>query len=101
MSNTRRDEQHPSFISFILSFLSSNSFRLNSAPIAPDLFSTVGGLSVAFIFVTDWRSNNITTVISRVQKVKAQFANVHVVVVLPTEERNDSFIRCYFKSVNP
>ncbi|KAK1370994.1 protein PARTING DANCERS-like [Heracleum sosnowskyi] len=96
MSNTWRDEQHPSFINFISSFLSSNSFRLNSVPITPDFIFNCGGLSVAFIFVTDWRSNNITTVMSRVQKLKAQFANIYVVVVLPTEEQNDSFIRGYF-----
>ena len=35
MRNTWRDEQHPSFINFISSFLNANSFRLNFVPIAP------------------------------------------------------------------
>ena len=35
MRNTWRDEQHPSFINFISSFLKANSFRLNCVPIAP------------------------------------------------------------------
>ncbi|KAJ0603887.1 putative protein parting dancer [Helianthus annuus] len=35
MSIKWRDEQHPSFVNFISSFLSANSFRLNIVPIAP------------------------------------------------------------------
>lgn len=35
MSTAWRDEQHPSFINFILCFLNANSFRLNIVPIAP------------------------------------------------------------------
>ncbi|KAG5254780.1 protein PARTING DANCERS [Salix suchowensis] len=66
MMNTKwRDEQHPSFINFIASFLSANSFRLNFVPIAP--------------------------------KLKGQFANLYVVVSLPTKEQNDSFVHSYFK----
>lgn len=35
MSSKWRDEQHPSFINFISSFLSANSFRLNFVLVAP------------------------------------------------------------------
>ncbi|RWW57121.1 hypothetical protein BHE74_00036125 [Ensete ventricosum] len=35
MNPTWRDEQHPSFIRFIASFLSANSYRLNFLPISP------------------------------------------------------------------
>ncbi|CAK9136290.1 unnamed protein product [Ilex paraguariensis] len=96
MSNVWRDEQHPSFINFISCFLGANSFRLNFVPIAPDLIFNCGGLSVAFIFVTDWDCNNIASTFSRVQKLKVQFAHFYVVVTLPTKEQNDSFVRSYF-----
>ncbi|KAJ6298295.1 hypothetical protein OIU76_019444 [Salix suchowensis] len=98
MMNTKwRDEQHPSFINFIASFLSANSFRLNFVPIAPDCIFNCGGLSVAFIFVTNWDCQNCEPIFSRVKKLKGQFANLYVVVSLPTKEQNDSFVHPYFK----
>lgn len=33
----------------------------------------------------------------RVQKLKGLFAYLYVVIVLPTKEQNESFVRCYFK----
>ncbi|XP_027091582.1 protein PARTING DANCERS homolog [Coffea arabica] len=98
MSTAWRDEQQPSFINFISCFLSANSFRLNIVPIAPDFIFNCGGLSIAFIFVTNWDSNLTASVFTRVQKLKEQFAHLYVVVNLPTEEQNDSFVRSYFKS---
>ncbi|RVW31510.1 Protein PARTING DANCERS [Vitis vinifera] len=65
MRNTWRDEQHPSFINFISSFLKANSFRLNFVPIAPDFIFNCGGLSVAFVFVTNWDCNNYLPTFSR------------------------------------
>ncbi|KAJ6966161.1 hypothetical protein NC652_003905 [Populus alba x Populus x berolinensis] len=98
MMNTKwRDEQHPSFINFIASFLSANSFRLNFVPIAPDCIFNCGGLSVAFIFVTNWDCQNCEPIFSRVKKLKGQFANLYVVVSLPIKEQNDSFVHSYFK----
>ncbi|XP_059631007.1 protein PARTING DANCERS homolog [Cornus florida] len=97
MRNTWKDEQHPSFINFITSFLSANSFRLNFVPVAPDFIFNTGGVSVAFIFVTNWDCNNVSPIFGRVQKLKAQFAHFYVVVTLPTKEQNDSFVRSYFK----
>ncbi|XP_078431383.1 DNA ligase-like protein isoform X2 [Wolffia australiana] len=98
MMNTGwRDEQHPHFIHFISSFLSENSYRLNFLPIAPDFIFNNGGLSVAFIFVTCWDTDNVATVFSRVRKLKRQFGHFYVVVVVPTREQNDSFYRSYFK----
>ena len=47
MMNTKwRDEQHPSFINFIASFLSANSFRLNFVPIAPVILAFLNLFSI-------------------------------------------------------
>ncbi|KAJ4837808.1 hypothetical protein Tsubulata_043894 [Turnera subulata] len=97
MSTKWRDEQHPSFINFVSSFLSSNSFRLIFTPISPDCIFNCGGVSVAFIFVTNWDCANVKPIFTRVQKLKAQFANLYVVVSVPTKEQNDSFVRSYFE----
>ncbi|XP_052202578.1 protein PARTING DANCERS [Diospyros lotus] len=97
MSNTWKDDQHPSFINFISSFLRANSFRLNCVPVAPDFIFNCGGVSVAFMFVTNWNCNDTSIIFARVQKLKGQFANLYVVVTLPTKEQNDSFIRSFFK----
>ncbi|GMY07924.1 protein PARTING DANCERS-like [Fagus crenata] len=97
MSTTWRDEQHPSFINFISSFLSANSFRLNFVPISPDFIFNCGGLSVAFIFVTNLDFKCISPMFSRVQKLKGQFAHLYVVVILPTKEQNELFVHSYFK----
>lgn len=97
MNNSWKDGQHPSFINFISSFLDANSFRLNTVPIDPDFIFNCGGVSVAFVFETDWDSNNPVSVFKRVRRLKEQFAYLYVVVTLPTKEQNDSFIRSYFK----
>ncbi|XP_022886859.1 protein PARTING DANCERS isoform X2 [Olea europaea var. sylvestris] len=97
MSITWKDEQHPSFINFISSFLNAYSFRLNFVPIAPDFIFNCGGLSVAFLFVTNWDCNDTSSTFSRVQRLNGQFAHFYVVVTLPSKEQNDSFIRSYFK----
>ncbi|CAH1442643.1 unnamed protein product [Lactuca virosa] len=96
MSTKWRDEQHSSFINFISCFLTSNSFRLNFVPIAPDLIFNCGGLSLAFIFVINYDCNNPGPIFSRAQKLKSQFAHLYVVVILPTKEQNDSFVHSYF-----
>ncbi|RVW82913.1 Protein PARTING DANCERS [Vitis vinifera] len=72
MRNTWRDEQHPSFINFISSFLKANSFRLNFVPIAP---------VILFLCLS-----------SMVKKLKEQFAHLYIVVTLPTREQNDSLL---------
>ncbi|KAI8542447.1 hypothetical protein RHMOL_Rhmol08G0138400 [Rhododendron molle] len=96
MSNAWKEEQHPAFISFISSFLNANSFRLNFVPIAPDFILNCGA-SVAFMFVTNWDCSDTSPVFGRVQKLKEQFANLYVVVTLPTKEQNDSFVHSYFR----
>ncbi|KAJ7949550.1 UvrABC system C [Quillaja saponaria] len=97
MSNTWKDEQHSSFINFISSFLTANAFRLNFVPVAPDFIFNSGGLSVAFIFITNWDCNNVSPIFNRVQKLKMQFARLYVVITLPTREQTDSFVHSYFK----
>ncbi|KAK4489999.1 hypothetical protein RD792_000653 [Penstemon davidsonii] len=97
MSTTWKDVQHPSFINFIACFLDANSYRLSFTPIAPDFIFNCGGLSVAFIFVTNWDFEDTASIFSRIQKLKGQFANFYVVVTLPTKDQHDSFIRSYFK----
>ncbi|XVF63433.1 hypothetical protein PTKIN_Ptkin09bG0086700 [Pterospermum kingtungense] len=96
MNNSWREQQHPSFINFISSFLTANSFRLNFVPVSPDLIFNCGGLSVAFIFVTQWDCCNVESIFSRAKKLSGQFAHLYVVVNLSTKEQNDSFVRSYF-----
>ncbi|XP_051139169.1 protein PARTING DANCERS homolog [Andrographis paniculata] len=97
MSTAWKDDQHPSFISFISTFLHANSYRLNFVPIAPDFIFNCGGLSVAFIFVTNWYTKDCASFFSKTQRLKGQFAHFYVVVTLPTKDQNDDFIRSYFK----
>ncbi|KAL2982934.1 hypothetical protein AAZX31_12G014000 [Glycine max] len=97
MRNAWKEDQHPSFINFISTFLSANSFRLNFVPIAPDFIFNCGGLSVAFIFVTNWDCNNVAPIFNRVKKLKMQFARFYVVITFPPKEQIDSFIQSYFK----
>ncbi|KAF5186958.1 Parting dancers protein [Thalictrum thalictroides] len=97
MRNTWKDEQRPSLIHFISSFLTANSFRLNFVPIAPDFIFNCGGLSVAFVFLTTWDCNNTSLFFTRIQKLKGQFGNLYVIVTLQTREQNESFVRSYFK----
>ncbi|XP_029118589.1 protein PARTING DANCERS homolog isoform X1 [Elaeis guineensis] len=97
MNTSWRDNQHPSFILFISSFLSANSYRLNFLPIAADFIFNNGGLSVAFIFVTNWDCDNGSAVFDRAEKLKRQFRHLYVVVSVPTREQNDSFNHSYFK----
>ncbi|KAG4202115.1 hypothetical protein ERO13_A05G328400v2 [Gossypium hirsutum] len=97
MNTIWRDQQHPSFINFISSYLAANSFRLNFVPIAPDFIFNCGGLSVAFIFVTKWDCGNVETIFSRAKKLNAQFAHLYVTLNLPTRDQNDSFLCSYFK----
>ncbi|KAI3802453.1 hypothetical protein L1987_30585 [Smallanthus sonchifolius] len=97
MSNKWRDEQHSSFINFTSCFLSANSFRLNIVPIAPDFIFNCGGVSVAFIFVTNYNCDNPGSIFTRAQKLKNQFGHLYVVVTLPTKEQNDSFVHSYFR----
>ncbi|KAM1344003.1 hypothetical protein PS2_008043 [Malus domestica] len=65
MSNSWRDEQHPSFINFISAFLAANSFRRNFVPISPDFIFNCGGSSVAFVFVTSLESTTISQLFGR------------------------------------
>ncbi|XP_019235795.1 PREDICTED: uncharacterized protein LOC109216119 isoform X2 [Nicotiana attenuata] len=97
MSSTWRDAQNPSFLNFISRFLNESSFRLNILPIAPDFIFIFGGLSVAFMFVTNWDVIDKESVFRKAEKVKEQFASFYVVITLPSKEQNDSFIRFYFK----
>ncbi|XP_020705142.2 protein PARTING DANCERS isoform X2 [Dendrobium catenatum] len=97
MSTSWKQEQHPSFIDFISSFLHSNSYRLNFLQIAPDFIFNNGGTSVAFIFITNWDCDDSSSVFSRVTTLKRQFRHLYVVVSVPTKEQNDSFNGSYFK----
>ncbi|CAJ1934115.1 unnamed protein product [Sphenostylis stenocarpa] len=96
MRNAWKEDQHPSFINFISTFLSANSFRLNFVPIAPDFIFNCGGLSVAFIFVSNWDCNNVAPIFNRVKELKMQFARFYVVIALPAKEQMNSFIQSYF-----
>ncbi|XP_020597150.1 protein PARTING DANCERS [Phalaenopsis equestris] len=97
MSTAWKEEQHPSFIIFISSFLHTNSYRLNFLQIAPDFIFNNGGTSVAFLFITNWDCHDAPSVFSRVVTLKRQFRHLYVVVSAPTKEQNDSFNDSYFK----
>ena len=56
MRNAWKEDQHPSFINFISTFLSANSFRLNFVPIAP----VIGSFCVFPLFVFFFCSFQIT-----------------------------------------
>ncbi|XP_016462398.1 protein PARTING DANCERS-like isoform X2 [Nicotiana tabacum] len=99
MSSTWRDAQNPSFLNFISRFLNESSFRLNILPIAPDFIFIFGGLSVAFMFVTNWDVVDKESIFRKAEKVKEQFASFYVVITLSSKEQNDSFIHSYFKYV--
>ncbi|QHO55842.1 uncharacterized protein DS421_3g68600 [Arachis hypogaea] len=91
MRNVWKGEQHPYVINFISTFLSANSFRLNF-----DFIFNCGGLSVAFVFVTNWDCNNVSLIFSRVQKLRTQFARFYVIITLPAKQQMNSFIQSYF-----
>ncbi|KAL4195300.1 hypothetical protein AMTRI_Chr05g63960 [Amborella trichopoda] len=97
MSNAWRDKQQPAIICFIASFLSANSYRLNFLPIAPDFIVNNGGVSVAFIFITNWDYQNIAPTISRIKKLKCQFGHFYAVITVSTKEQNESFIKLFFE----
>ncbi|KAG8086271.1 hypothetical protein GUJ93_ZPchr0010g10161 [Zizania palustris] len=97
MSTSWRDKQQPSLINFIAAFLAANSYRLNFLSISPDFIFNNGGLSVAFVFETNWDCQNEDAVFSRVNRLKRQFKNLYVVVAVPTREQNESFNQSYHK----
>ncbi|KAK1305956.1 hypothetical protein QJS10_CPA10g00460 [Acorus calamus] len=97
MNNEWKNKHHASFINFIASFLSANSYRLNFLPIAPDFIFNNGGISVAFVFVTNWDSDNVSPLFNRVEKLKGKFRHFYIIVTVPTVEQNASFTRSYFK----
>ncbi|KAL5213988.1 hypothetical protein ABZP36_003140 [Zizania latifolia] len=97
MSTSWRDKQQPSLINFIAAFLAANSYRLNFLSISPDFIFNNGGLSVAFVFETNWDCQNEDAVFSRVNRLKRQFKNIYVVVAVPTREQNESFNQSYHK----
>ncbi|KAF9598932.1 hypothetical protein IFM89_033130 [Coptis chinensis] len=72
-------------------------YRVKIAHYGKDFIFNYGGLSVAFVFVTNWDSDCMSSIFSRVQKLKGQFGNLYVIITLPTTEQNDSFVRNYFK----
>ncbi|XP_025625942.1 protein PARTING DANCERS-like isoform X2 [Arachis hypogaea] len=62
-----------------------------------DFIFNCGGLSVAFVFVTNWGCNNVSLIFSRVQKLRTQFARFYVIITLPAKQQIDSFIQSYLK----
>ncbi|XP_066379056.1 protein PARTING DANCERS homolog isoform X2 [Miscanthus floridulus] len=97
MSTSWRDKQHPDLVNFIAAFLATNLYRLNFLSLSPDFLFNNGGLSVAFIFETDWLPEREVAVFSRVSTLKKQFKYLYVVVVVRSAEQNESFNQSYFK----
>ncbi|XP_062180601.1 protein PARTING DANCERS homolog [Phragmites australis] len=97
MNTSWRDKQHPNLINFITTFLTANSYRLNFLSVSPDFIFNNGGLSVAFVFETNWDCGKEAAIFSRVNTLKRQFKHLYVVVTVPTAEQNESFNQSYFK----
>ncbi|KAI4990052.1 hypothetical protein ZWY2020_038415 [Hordeum vulgare] len=97
MSTSWRDKQDHHLINFIGAFLAANSYRLNFLLISPDFIFNNGGLSIAFIFETNWDCGNGAAVFSRVNALKRQYKNLYVFVAVPTVEQIKSFNQSYFK----
>ncbi|KAG0519467.1 hypothetical protein BDA96_09G266800 [Sorghum bicolor] len=97
MSTSWRDKQRPDLVNFIATFLATNLYRLNFLSLSPDFLFNNGGLSVAFIFETDWLPEREAAVFSRVNTLKRQFKYLYVVVVVRSAEQNESFNQSYFK----
>ncbi|KAL0351257.1 UNVERIFIED_CONTAM: protein PARTING DANCERS [Sesamum calycinum] len=73
------------------------SLQYSAEYVFQDFIFNCGGLSVAFIFVTNWGFEDTASIFRKIQKLRGQFAHFYVVVTLPTKEQNDSFILSYFK----
>lgn len=123
MSTAWRDKQHPNLINFIAAFLAANSYRINflslspvSAPSCPasnkfqmilwclckrsdqagvfqDFIFNNGGLSVAFIFETNWDCRNAAAVFSRCERDSSLicFTAACCYVVVRCDDRNSGF----------
>ncbi|KEH37912.1 hypothetical protein MTR_2g451120 [Medicago truncatula] len=65
MRNAWKEDQRPSFIDFMSTFLSANSSLLSFVTISTDC------------------SNNVALIFSRVHKLKTQFSRFDVVITLP------------------
>uniref|UniRef100_A0A0A9EMG0 Uncharacterized protein n=1 Tax=Arundo donax TaxID=35708 RepID=A0A0A9EMG0_ARUDO len=88
MSTSWRDKQRPNLINFIATFLAANLYRLNFLSVSPDFIFNNGGLSVAFVFETDWDCEKEAALFSRVNALKRQFKYLYIVVVVATSEQN-------------
>ncbi|XP_021903574.1 protein PARTING DANCERS [Carica papaya] len=62
-----------------------------------DIIFNCAGLSIAFIFLTNWDRCDVTSIFCRIEKLKQQFAHFYIIVTLSTREQNDAFVRSYFK----
>ncbi|KAG5535864.1 hypothetical protein RHGRI_023586 [Rhododendron griersonianum] len=91
------DKLEESLLDIYWTYCKEDKIRACFLPKAPNDFILNCGASVAFMFVTNWDCSDTSPVFGRVQKLKEQFANLYVVVTLPTKEQNDSFVHSYFR----
>ncbi|PHT67996.1 hypothetical protein T459_27483 [Capsicum annuum] len=75
----------------------TNESRKKALSMSKDFIFNCGGLSVAFMFVTNWGGIDTASFFRKFQKLKEQFANFYVVITLPTREQNDALIYSYIK----
>lgn len=73
MRTTWRDEQHPSFVDFISSFLSANSIRLNFVPIAPVYMN-----GFAFLLCIIGFSLNLVAFVGLYFQLWGRFRGIHI-----------------------
>ncbi|KAI4994285.1 hypothetical protein ZWY2020_029333 [Hordeum vulgare] len=65
--------------------------KSDQAGVFQDFIFNNGGLSVAFIFETNWDCGNGAAVFSRVNALKRQYKNLYVFVAVPTVEQTKSY----------
>ncbi|KAH9331469.1 hypothetical protein KI387_003577, partial [Taxus chinensis] len=98
MINTKWRDEHPQLINPLISLLNAASYAHNFHKIAPDFIFNTAGLSIAFVFITSWKSEHLTETFNRIEKMTSQFGNLYVVAMIVTELDNQAFIDSYFKS---
>lgn len=99
MMNVKWRDRHPHLLHSLSSLLHAASYRLNFLPIEPDFIFNTAGLSIAFIFIASWESEDDTTAtFGRIEKMKAQFGHFYVIATIKTNDDNRRFIDSYFKS---
>eukprot|EP00249_Psilotum_nudum_P017864 c26528_g1_i2 orf=333-803(-) len=97
LCSTAWREGHPDLACLLSSMLESSPYRMKFQSIVPDFIFNSGGISVAFVLLIDWTDENLQRTFERSAKIKERFRNCHVILTVPSDEVNQSFLRSYFR----